>query len=290
MTDHRFDSISPSAKSLLLTKALTDIPFAKEAALVIWGKEALQNSTALLSQRSFIRKLIHFESRYKSVDNALSQTGLHNVLEFSSGFSFRGLALCKNPQVQYVDTDLAGVIGIKEKVIKELIDKYVTWPLTNLVTQPLNVLNEEAFEATANLLPPGPIAFANEGLLMYLDTVQKVQLCSIIHTILSKRGGYWVTADAYIRKEIPGGDPNDIFDQHARQFLADHKVEENKFESFQAAETFFNNCGFTIHATAVALPEQISAMRFIKEAMLQNTSATQKNTPRIRETWILKAL
>ncbi|MDQ0964664.1 hypothetical protein QFZ20_000067 [Flavobacterium sp. W4I14] len=37
-----YSSISPSAKSLLLTKSLTDIPFVADAVKLIYGNDALE--------------------------------------------------------------------------------------------------------------------------------------------------------------------------------------------------------------------------------------------------------
>ena len=59
----RFDSISPSAKSLLLTKALTTIPFAREAAGLIWGDVSIQDTQNKLSSIGFLMRLLHFEKR-----------------------------------------------------------------------------------------------------------------------------------------------------------------------------------------------------------------------------------
>ena len=61
-----FESISPSAKSLLLTKALTTIPFAREAVGLIWGNKSIQDTQEKLSSIGFLMRLIHFEKRYWS--------------------------------------------------------------------------------------------------------------------------------------------------------------------------------------------------------------------------------
>lgn len=84
----RFESISSSAKSLLLTKALTTIPFAKEAAALIWGVKNIQYPQEKLSSIGFLMRLLHFEKRYSSIDKALIEIGIKNIIELSSGFSF----------------------------------------------------------------------------------------------------------------------------------------------------------------------------------------------------------
>ena len=50
-----YSSISPSAKSLLLMKGLTDIPFIAEAAKLVWGNEAVKNLPKLLETENFLK-------------------------------------------------------------------------------------------------------------------------------------------------------------------------------------------------------------------------------------------
>ncbi len=80
-----FKSISSFAKSLLLTKSLTTIPFAKEAVKLMGGENSLQQLYNQLNSYQFILRCIHFETRYLSINEALSVVNLNNILEFSSG-------------------------------------------------------------------------------------------------------------------------------------------------------------------------------------------------------------
>ena len=85
-----YSSISPSAKQLLLLKGFTEIPFARQAAeLMLHPKEYIANLADM--DFSFNARLMHFESRYRSIDELLNGVPISNVLELSSGFSFRGL-------------------------------------------------------------------------------------------------------------------------------------------------------------------------------------------------------
>lgn len=214
----RFDSISPSAKSLLLTKALTIIPFANEAAGLILGDEKIKNSREKLSSIGFLLRLIHFETRYLSIDKALTEIGIKNILEFSSGFSFRGLHLSKNPSIFYIDTDLPQLIENKKIIVQELTKRFCNYPTDNLLMQSLNVLDEDAFTEVINRFPIDPVVIVNEGLLIYLDEEQKRKLCATIHNLLSDRGGYWITADIYIKKEIENAITKDFLKSGEKNF------------------------------------------------------------------------
>ena len=282
-----FDSISPSARSLLLTKALTNIPFAKEAAELIWGDINQYYTQEKLSSLGLLLKLIHFEHRYWSIDQGISELGIKNILEYSSGFSFRGLSMCKNPLVNYIDTDLPQVIENKRTIIQELVKNFCNYPVENFSLYALNVLDESAFTTISKRFPAGPITIVNEGLLMYLEEGQKEQLCSIIHNLLNKTGGYWITADIYRKQEGQEIPIKDFYTEQGNIFLAEHHVEENKFESFKTAEDFFKNCGFGIYKKIEVLVTQLSSIRLL-ENISGTISADIKGRKKMRETWILK--
>lgn len=281
-----FDSISPSAKSLLLTKALTTIPFAKEAAELICGDNSIQYAQEKLSSIGFLLRLIHFEKRYWSVDKGLTEIGIKNILEFSSGFSFRGLSMCKDPMVYYIDTDLPQIIESKKIIVQELTKRFCNYPADNLFLQALNVLDEDAFAEVIKRFPTGPVAIVNEGLLVYLDEGQKRKLCAIIYKLLSERGGYWVTADIYRKKEMQDA-ITDFYDEQGKRFLAEHQVEENKFETFKAAEVFFKNCGFDIYKKIEISAAQLSSIKLL-EKIPRLKFGEIKGRKKMRETWILK--
>ena len=277
-----YSSISPSAKSLLLMKALTNIPFIADAVKLAFPPAALPELKKHMDS-TFIKRLIHFEGRYKSLDNLLEKLGGKHVLEISSGFSFRGLHMAaNNPDVVYIDTDLPGVMELKADLTTQLITQQNIELKGELFTLPMNALDEEAFTKTANLLPPGPLNILNEGLLVYLNTDEKTRLCQIIHRLLSQRGGHWLTADIYIKKKNLNID-NDQFSA----FLQAHNVEENKFESFDQAEQFFHDRGFKIHARPDSVWQSLSALKYIDPAAIPALVTQATKIGRIRETWAL---
>ena len=279
-----YTSISPSAKSLLLMKGLTDIPFVAEAAKLVWGNEAVKNLPNLLEKENFIKRLIHFEARYKSVDMVLELLGNKNIIELSSGYSFRGLHMAlHNPDIFYADTDLPEVIDIKSDLTLQFIEQERLELQGELLTLPLNALDENEFRKIAGLLPSGPLNIINEGLLMYLNTIEKEKLCQIIHPILKERGGYWITADIYVRKDTKLTSGNDMFNR----FLEAHNVEENKFESFEQAEQFFYKQGFRIHHKAGPVWHQLSTLKYMEQDHLTQPVQQAGKLGKMRATWAL---
>jgi len=281
-----YSSISPSAKSLLLLKGLTDIPFIADAVKILAGEGVLRELDKNAAHEGFLKRLFHFEIRYKTIDNLLDNIGSKNILEMSSGFSFRGLNITvQNADVTYIDTDLPEVIATKDSITERLVNDQSLHINGELLSIPLNVLDEEEFLKTIALFPPGPITIVNEGLLVYLNKEEKTKLLKIIHKILVTRGGHWITGDIYIKKELP----TDTADDQFSAFLKAHHVEENKFDSFEQAEAFFKERGFIIHKKAERVMSQLSALKYVGLADIGLIAQAAK-IGKIRETWALTAV
>jgi O-methyltransferase involved in polyketide biosynthesis len=287
-----YSTISPSARSLLWMKALTDIPFVRSAAGLIFGEETLPHDQHELVTAQFLKRLAHFETRYWSIDAALSMLGISNILEIASGFSFRGLHKTLYEDAYYIDTDLPEMIETKETLVRRLMRMLPDAPIGQMLLKPLNALDEDALKALVQRFPPGPIAIVGEGLLVYLDEGEKRKLCQNIREQLLQRGGYWISADIYIRnkeEDLPG--LKDSLSPEIERFLQSHGVEEKKFSSYAEAEVFFQSCGFRLAYKATADHELLKSLSLLKKKV----SRTESRTPamvrhHIRETWILEAV
>jgi hypothetical protein len=216
-----FSTVSPSAKSLLLVKAQTPLPYATRAASLLFGPDAV--AAAAPSAPATRARVAHFELRARSL-------------------SFRGLALAARSPVTYVDTDLPEMASLKADLVAQLHPPSLPPLVGTLHVQPLNALDADAFRETVHSLPSGgEIAILHEGLLMYLDDDEKARLAASVREALLARGGAWITADVYVRSEthLPR-------DAKTEKFLTAHRVEENKFADWEAAEAFFTSNGFEI--------------------------------------------
>ena len=247
-----FSTISPSAHSLLVMRAQSGLPFARQAAEVLLGADGMAAEIARLSAiaGADLRRA-HFQDRYRSIDTLLAESGATRVLEIAGGLSFRGLALAQRQPVVYLDTDLPAMAETKARIVAALD----AGPLVgDLRVRALNALDTDDFRAAAAELPAGPFAIVNEGLLMYLDPDEKRRLAAHIRDALTARGGVWITADIYLRGAT---DPRIGQDDRLRNFLAAHNVEEQKFENRAAAEAFFLDSGFAIQRRLARSPEAI---------------------------------
>lgn len=236
-----YSSISPSALALLLMKAQGDLPFMKEAAAMLWGDAAPSELAEAMKAENARRRLRHFVNRYRSLDRLLAESGCQCVLELGAGLSFRGLELARTSDVFYVDSDLPELAAQKSELCQRL---YPGPLLGSLRVEALNALDRDAFRAIVETMPEGELAIANEGLLIYLDKTEKAQLAANVRAALLERGGAWLTADVYLQN--PGGSAPTVGYGRSREFIDRHRIEQNKFTSWDDAEGFFTQHGFSV--------------------------------------------
>ncbi|WP_336518233.1 class I SAM-dependent methyltransferase [Pollutibacter soli] len=237
-----FDSISPSAKWILIMKAHTTIPFSKRAMELVSAPEKFEPDFEN-PDLSFWVRTMHFENRYKSINHLMEGIDAKNILELSSGFSFRGLDLAQHSDVHYIDTDLPDMVAQKQKLVNTL-KKELPAPKGTYELATLNALDEKSFDELVSHFLPGELTIVNEGLLMYLNTTEKEKLCRNIHKILLERGGCWITADIYIALKPRGLELN--VGPEMKKFFEVQKIEENYFKSFEQAAEFFDSMGFIV--------------------------------------------
>lgn len=283
-TNRNFNTISPSAKALLLMKGYTNIPFARQTCELMQLPEKYVPDFTY-RDLTFWARVFHFERRYWSIDVLLEELSIKNILELSSGFSFRGLEKTKHKEVHYIDTDLSEVIEPKKELIPALQNENVEQP-GKLELLPLNALDEEQFKAIVNRFSGEELVVVNEGLLMYLDIHEKEKLCKIIYNILKERGGYWITADIYVKKKHPEFSP--ALDEQTKEFFIQHRIEENKFESFAEAEAFFKRMGFIIDEVAEVKKSKLSSLKYLVKSATLKQLFVMRKAEKMQATWRLR--
>lgn len=279
-----YSTISPSAKALILLKGHTDIPYAKAVAELVSLPEDYEPD---FKRRDFTfwARTVHLEGRYRSINTLLKDVQATNILELSSGLSFRGLDVVRQKNIHYIDTDLFDLIATKRHCATTLQDSNDK-PMGTLEILPLNALDEQQFAEVVSHFPAGEVAIVNEGLLMYLDMDEKIELCGIIRDVLKERGGCWITADVYIKTDE--GFVNMEENDKLKRFLDEHNVEQNKFESFAAAEEFFNEQGFVLDKEAPHDHSNISSLKYLLESISKEQLMAIGRAGKIQATWRLR--
>lgn len=286
--DKNYSSISPSALSLLRMKALTPIPFAAEATALLDAIHIKMEDPLgdMKNQLGYWMRVLHFEHRYKSIDQLLDHDKTSNILELSSGFSFRGLYRALHEAVHYIDTDLREIIEMKKNLSADLVKQGQQMKGT-LEYMVLNAVDEAAFRGIVRRYDNGPLAIVNEGLLMYLNMDEKTKLCRNIADALKERGGYWVTADVYVKDEGLLATLGRTVKEE--KFFMQHDVEQNKFDSFDQAQQFFEAQGLALVREADIAMQDLAA--FPKLMQLVTPEMSDKMPRRkIQATWMLQAI
>jgi hypothetical protein len=117
IVNRAFSSISPSVRWLLLWKGYANIPFAREAAELL---EYPDKYIPDFKKRdyTFRASTLGLENRYWSINQLLNDLTIKNILEISSGYSFRSLEYTRQKGVYYIDTDLQDVIAAKKESMR----------------------------------------------------------------------------------------------------------------------------------------------------------------------------
>lgn len=268
-------------------KGYTNIPYAREVAALMQGPEVFGLDFDHKDFWFWIR-VMHFESRYWSIDQLMKQTDNTNILELSSGYSLRGLDLCKKDgHIHYIDTDLPEVIATKQRMIDQL--QLADDLKGKFELQPLNAMNTNEFKQVVSKFGKGPLTIVNEGLLMYLNREEKAHLCKIIHDTLLLTGGCWITADVYVKRtqEALAAMPQS---QSEAAFMEQHHIEENKFDGYPEAEAFFRQQGFDLVKEAVPDYQALSVMPHLLKVLPEEVRNSKKPPPKIQATWMLRAV
>jgi hypothetical protein len=281
-----FSSISPSARWMLLVKGYTKIPFAREVAELL---EFPNKYIPDFKKRdlTFWATTYHLETRYWSIEQLLQGLTVKNILELSSGYSFRSLDHARKEGIHYIDTDLPDIIATKREFINSLI-KDESGINGKLELLPLNVLYRNSFYEIIGHFPQGEVAIVNEGLFTYLDKQEQRKLCLIVHDILMERGGCWITADIYLKNKQPKFGFQ--FDDEIKKFYKQHDTESNSFESFNEAEMFFNEMGFIIEKEAKIKASELSSFKYLMKTITLRQLLKYKKIGKIQATWRLKAV
>lgn len=282
--ERNYNTISPSANWVLQMKGYTTLPFARQTAEMI-AYPGKFNPDFENNDLGFWGRTMHFEMRYLSIDQLLDDDPLHNILELSSGFSFRGLDYTIRKDVHYIDTDLPEMISKKKDFISRL-EPGQAEKKGKLELVPLNALDEKAFEETISRFDQGPVAIVNEGLLLYLDTHEKEKLCGLIHDVLKERGGYWITADVYLKVQHRNINMN--IDDATKKFFEEHNVEANRFESFEEAEALFKRTGFVIEKEANVDYTRLSSFPYVAKNAKPEDYERFRKVGKIHATWKLR--
>jgi O-methyltransferase involved in polyketide biosynthesis len=241
--NNSYDKISQTAILTAYPRIFTDIPFSKEI-FEEFEKRRKEKNLGEISLDLKVPKLApELEARYKLVDKLLKQNQTTQILEIASGFSARGIEWAKNPNIEYVEVELAGLLEEKEEIIKKIIEIP-----ENLHLKEGNALSlEDLRDATRFFKKEKRIAVVHEGLLRYLNFEEKALVAKNVHSFLEEFGGVWITPDITLKKLLEVQEESTMPGKNKQiAELTGKEIDQNRFENEEAAQEFFKSFGFEI--------------------------------------------
>jgi len=201
--EKEYSKISPTAVFCARMRAKQELPFAKEIVNLIDTKfndlvEDLPDYGDTLNSKSDFIPFI--EGRYYSLNESLSKIDNAFIVEIASGLSPRSLEFSSKENVIFVETELRGLINLKEKILKEIIHQKKLDD-KNLFFVSVNPLGKKDMDKIGKLyLERGKdkrIIIIHEGLLMYFDKNEKKKFRDNINYLFEtySKEGLWLTSD-----------------------------------------------------------------------------------------------
>lgn len=285
--------ISPTAKLTAYWRAQSRMAYAAEIAEAVGAEQTAKKMMGAGVPEMTAFSVLSIVARYRSVNFALKESGLTNVLELACGLSPRGLEIARDQGI-YVGTDLPGISEETFPVFRKIASREKISE-ANLHYRVVNAMEADQLETAAAVFNAEPLAICNEGLLMYLSKEEKEIVAQNIRKVLLCHGGVWITPDiafheilfhairsdaagAAIRKNAESR-LKGVSEMTGRNFM------DNYFHDEGEAVQFYKRLGFTLREFPMwnendTLPSVPVLQEYSKPMMLRLLS--------LAKVWILK--
>jgi O-methyltransferase involved in polyketide biosynthesis len=258
-----FEKVSLTAQLAAYMRQFSDIPFAADVAELLHSREVFE---ALLQGHGMkpddlLWYAPIFELRYKSVTAAIQRSGCRQVLELASGLALRGLAMTRDPDVTYIESDLAGISAEKAGVIATLRARYALPDHHNLSFPAVNVVDMRQLRlAVQPVRPAAPLAVVSEGLFPYLSPAEMQAVARNIRDLLLEFSGCWITPDFSFRGEVTQVSVQQRQFRRIVSAATGRSMYNTAFDSLDQLEAFLGRLGFkaVLSNPLDDLPEPVS--------------------------------
>ncbi len=258
-----FEKVSLTAQLAAYMRQFSDIPFAGDVAELLHSREVFE--TLLQGHEMKPEDLLWyapiFEVRYKSVTAAIQRSGCRQVLELASGLALRGLAMSRDADMVYIESDLEGISAEKAQLIAILRARYSLADQHNLSFPAVNAIEmSQLREAVKTLHPDEPLAVVNEGLFPYLSPAEMQAVARNIRDLLREFSGCWITPDFSIRGEVTQVSEQQRKFRRIVSAATDRSMYNNAFDSLDQLEAFLGSVGFkaVVSNALEDVPEPVS--------------------------------
>jgi O-methyltransferase involved in polyketide biosynthesis len=242
------EKISITAKLSAYYRRFSDIAFASEVATLIDAESAF---AALARDYGLDREQLAsyapmFEARYKSVGELIRKSGATQILELACGYSMRGLDLTRNGMLDYVETDLSGVIAAKQDLLDEIRRSHRIAASPRHEVTVADALDVQQLRVAARGLDRRqPLLVLCEGLMGYLTKRETERVAMNIHELLGDHGGgSWIVPDFTFVAQLRNLPPERIRLRAAVMGITQRQLDASAFEDHDDLVSFFRGIGF----------------------------------------------
>jgi O-methyltransferase involved in polyketide biosynthesis len=242
------EKISITAKLSAYYRQFSDIAFASEVAALIGAEDAYAKLARDydLDRDQLTSYAPMFEARYKSVSELIRKSGASQLLELACGYSMRGLDLTRSGALHYVETDLPGIISIKQELLEEVRRRHHIAPSPRHHVTVADALDVEQLRvASRGLDPRQPLLVLCEGLMGYLTRAETERVATNIRALLGEhRGGSWIVPDFTFVAELRNLPPERLRLRTAVTGITQRQLDASAFEDPDDLVSFFGGIGF----------------------------------------------
>lgn len=239
-----FDKISPTALLVAYVRQFSDIPYTQEIA-ALSNAEAIANQFVVQGQKQPVMMAAVVEARYKAIEQVRAHFNHTQILELASGLLPRGMILSENPEITFIESDLAVMLHQKQRLVHQVVGDRANLHFSALnATENLNSCLNEYFQ------PDQPVTVLCEGLLMYLTLAEKQRVFANVRAILQTYSGVWITPDLTTKAigQMRQLDPviRQVFEKIAS--YTNRAFAENEFDDLDHAYRFAQEQGFQVES------------------------------------------
>ncbi len=126
--------------------------------------------------------------RHTMIDRLLTAASCPQTIEIAAGFSPRGAAVSRNPDINYYEVDLEAVVALKRRQLESSEEGAEVLARANFHQRVGDVMTMDFVQA----FPPRPSFIITEGLMMYFERDEQLAVWARIAEFLRHRGGEYV--------------------------------------------------------------------------------------------------
>ncbi len=274
-----FELVSYSAQVKLQWLANTGMPEAKKilneiGTANIYGKKNLKDYKRLEKLNGIYQELC-----YASTVDFVKKNDYKNIMDIGGGYTPRAVALVNDGR-KYIGAELTAVALSATKIMPKFINAQYR---TNLSYENVPVEDRQAMLSTADRFN-GKLCVIENGLQIYLTRQRTDAMFSLIHEILKKHGGCFITSD-FATKDMFKELATAVYGQDSAQTLYNEtkamyenlfgeKLFDDTFTSQSDALSFLKAKGFKVQQ--VPIVSDTSKLYSLKDLDAQQVAQVKK--------------